>query len=845
VNRVQALLDSRSDTQSIYDLVGDKVREIFDAQTVVLTIYDRQTNLTHFPYIIENGKRLRQTPMPLEEGGGGFSGHVIRTRKPLVVNRNFEEEAVKYRSYNLGDDSGDDTVVRSGVWVPLIVGEEVKGVLSLQNLEHEDAFSNSDVRLLITLANSMSAALENARLFNETQRLLQETEQRASELTIINRVLAGLDSRGEIQAMYDLVGNKINEIFATHTTVLMIYDRKSNQLLFPYIMERGVRLRQDPIPFPETGGGFSAHVIRTGQPIMVNEDFAQEARKVQSVLMGDNREENIQVKSGLWVPLMVGDEARGVITLQNLEREHAFKESDVRLLSTLANSLGITLESARLFDETERLLKETEERNAELAVINSVQQSLAVQLDMQGIYEAVGDKIREVFRQADVGIRIYDAKSNLTYYPYMFENGRKINVEPSPHSGRGFEGYVFRTRGVILINGNMKEEMEKYDSYFIPGTEQEALPKSLLMAPLIYGDQVRGLISLSDNFRENAYSDSDVRLIQTLANSMGAALENARLFGETQRLLKETEQRASELAIINSVQKSLVSKLDLQAIVELVGEKIWQIFDSQVVVISLYSARDQTIDHRYILERGERIHLEHPLPVDPMRAHVIKMRQTWLINENFRQAAEELGTSYKLAGEEPKSLLFVPLIVGQEVTGVISLQNLDHEHAFAASEVRLLQTIANGMSVAIENARLFDETQRLFLAERQAHEQAETLRSIAHALNASLSLSEVFNLVLTEIQKVIPYDSAAIFEVQNNRRSFVAGRGFDNLDQLIGLSFEFNPQDDEIGYRISRALQPLILDDAMEAYPQYFAVGPHARAEIRSYMGVPIIFNNR
>jgi GAF domain-containing protein/CheY-like chemotaxis protein len=663
VNRVQALLDSRLNPQSIYDMVGDKIRDIFDAQTVVLSIYDKENNLTHYPYIIENGARLSQSPLPLEEGGGGFGGHVIRTRRPLVVNRNFEEESIKYRSHNLGDNQTKDVVVRSGVWVPLLVGDEVKGVLSLQNLEREDAFSNSDVRLLITLANSMSAALENVRLFNETQRLLKETEQRASELTIINRVLAGLDSRGDIQAMYDLVGNKINEIFATHTTVLMVYDRKANQLIFPYIMERGVRLHQDPIPFPETGGGFSAHVIRAGQPMMVNENFAEEARKYQSVLMGESKDKGIAVKSGVWVPLMVGDEARGVISLQNLEREHAFKESDVRLLSTLANSLGITLENARLFDET-------------------------------------------------------------------------------------------------------------------------------------------------------------------------------------QRLLKETEQRASELAIINSVQKSLVSKLDLQAIIELVGEKIWQIFDSQVVVISLYSSRDRTIEHRYILERGERIYLDHPLPVDPMREHVIKMRQSWLINENFRQAAEELGTSYKIVGEEPKSLLFVPLIVGQEVTGVVSLQNLDHEHAFAASDAHLLQTIANGMSVAIENARLFDETQRLFHAERQAHEQAETLRSIAHALNASLSLSDVFNLVLTEIQKVIPYDSAAIFEVQNNRRTFVAGRGFENLDELLGLKFEFNPQDDEIGYRVSRTLQPLILDDATATYPQYFGVGPHARAEIRSYMGVPIIFNN-
>jgi serine phosphatase RsbU (regulator of sigma subunit) len=61
--------------------------------------------------------------------------------------------------------------------VPMLVGSEVKGIVSLQNLDRENAFSPSDIDLLTTLTNSMSASLENARLFNETQRLLGLMEQ--------------------------------------------------------------------------------------------------------------------------------------------------------------------------------------------------------------------------------------------------------------------------------------------------------------------------------------------------------------------------------------------------------------------------------------------------------------------------------------------------------------------------------------------------------------------------------------------------------------------------------------------------------------------------------------------
>ena len=103
-------------------------------------------------------------------------------------------------------------------------------------------------------------------------------------------------------------------------------------------------------------------------------------------------------KSAVYVPLVAGDQARGLISLTDIEREHAFSESDVRC-SDARQRMSVALENARLFDETQRLFKETEQRAAELAIINSVQQALAAELDIQGIYDSVGDKIREIFHR--------------------------------------------------------------------------------------------------------------------------------------------------------------------------------------------------------------------------------------------------------------------------------------------------------------------------------------------------------------------------------------------------------------------------------------------------------------
>ena len=81
-------------------------------------------------------------------------------------------------------------------------------------------------------------------------------------------------------------------------------------------------------------------------------------------------------KSAVFVPMMVGDVVKGSVSLQNVDKENAFTDSDLRLLTTITNSMSVALENARLFDETNRLLKETEQRTAEFAVINSVQEGL-------------------------------------------------------------------------------------------------------------------------------------------------------------------------------------------------------------------------------------------------------------------------------------------------------------------------------------------------------------------------------------------------------------------------------------------------------------------------------------
>ena len=95
----------------------------------------------------------------------------------------------------------------------------------------------------------------------------------------------------------------------------------------------------------------------------------------------------------------------------------------------------VALRNAALFDETKRLLTETDERAAELAIINGIQQGLAAELDLQAMYELVGDKIQEIFDAQVVDIGIFDHERGMTSYPYAIERGVRYPDEPTPISG--------------------------------------------------------------------------------------------------------------------------------------------------------------------------------------------------------------------------------------------------------------------------------------------------------------------------------------------------------------------------------------------------------------------------
>jgi signal transduction histidine kinase/DNA-binding response OmpR family regulator len=325
--------------QAIYDLVGNRICELFDTQTVIIRTFDHKTNQEFWQYAIEKGQRLYSNPREIIWA----NKQLIESRQPLLINENYLEIAKKYG----GSGVSKGLPPKSAIFVPMIVGDHVRGSISLQNVEKENAFVENDVRLLTTLTNSMSVALENARLFDETNRLLGDAKQRANELATVNSISHALAGQLNLDELIKLVGDEMLHLFKPNILYLALLDKTTNIISFPY------QFGDDLQPI-NLGEGLTSAIISKGTPLLINKNLQEQRATLGVSKLGK------PAASYLGVPIPVGDEIIGVLSIQSTEQENKFNDNDMRLLSTIASSVGIALRNAQLFEEVKQAKQESE-----------------------------------------------------------------------------------------------------------------------------------------------------------------------------------------------------------------------------------------------------------------------------------------------------------------------------------------------------------------------------------------------------------------------------------------------------------------------------------------------------
>jgi len=202
----------------------------------------------------------------------------------------------------------------------------------------------------------MSVALENARLFDETNYLLADAKQRASELATVNSVSKALASQLDPDELIQLVGDQMKDLFKANIVYVALLDKKTRMIHFVY--QYG-----EVMPSRIIGEGLTSKILLSGEPLLLNEDIHSKTEKLGIQQVG------VPAASYLGVPIPVGDEIVGVLSVQTTEQENRFNENDLRLLTTIASSVGVSLKNAQLFEEVEqaKMQAEISGKNAEKA----------------------------------------------------------------------------------------------------------------------------------------------------------------------------------------------------------------------------------------------------------------------------------------------------------------------------------------------------------------------------------------------------------------------------------------------------------------------------------------------
>jgi GAF domain-containing protein/DNA-binding response OmpR family regulator len=808
LNSVGEAMAKTLDVKTMIKIVGDKVRDIFQADIVGIRLLERQTNLIHSLYTYDNGEGGYVDyiqPFPL---GAGLASKIIYSKQPLLLGTLEEQAANGVHIPPEELEKGMGVIAQSWAGAPIVVNDKVLGVVNISDYRQK-AYHEEHLRLLQTLAVNIGVAIENARLFDETQHLLKESERRASELAVINNIQQGLAARTNFWESVKFVGDQLREVFHTGNISIRWYESSSGLIHYPYEYEHGEKLDIPPNA-PESSQIWQM-LLKNREPLVVNEDMSGYHRRlgIQSLPGTDTS------KSIVYVPIIVANEMLGLMGMEDYEHEHAYSESDARLLETISSSVGVALQSARLFDEANRRARET-------AALNEVGRDISSTLDAETIMERIAEHARKLLDAQTSAIYLPDAKGEtfraIAATGIIAEEIKADTIQ----AGMGIIGSLAKLGSAEFINDIDSDPR----ALQIPGTSKKS-DERLMASPLLTGDKVSGMMAVWRVGGE-PFTRTDMDFLKELSLQAAIAIQNAKFF-------KEIEQRASELSAINAVSQAISAQLEPNALIEVVGEKLHELFNTQWMYVALYNRETGLIHFPYYWDFNRRVLTEQPINLgEGLTSRILESRQPQLINNDWVRGATELG-AVNLIGELPKASLGVPIMAGEEAIGVISLQSMT-ENFFSEADMRLLTTIAANLGVVLQNARLFEDTQRLLKeSERRANELA-AISKVSQALVAEPELDNTIQLIGNQMRDIFDADIVyvALFDPRTNLIHFPyqIGETFDTLKLGEGLVSKII----ELG-------EPLLLNKDISERALEIGAKRVGR-EALSYLGAPIKTGN-
>lgn len=696
--------------------------------------------------------------------GEGLPGQVYVLSEPRRVDEvSFvhdynlpPENLVRYRKATGG------RLPVSALLAPIRTGESTLGVLLLDNFTTPAAFSAEDEALAISLSQQTALALENARLF-------QDSQQHAAQLQALTNVASTLTSSLRRDELIASLLNRIENVIPYDTGTLW--------------------LRQGPSLTVASARGFMDNDERVGITAAVEDSllFREMISTRQAILSPDVRTDprfpslvEMEHLSWLGLPLISKNEMIGLIALEKTEADF-YTPEHVQAATTFASQAAVALENARLYEESVRRAADLSERSQRLALLNRFSSELSTSLDPVTILNLTSRELSDALKVPTVSAVLFDIDEN----PMLVVEVPEGEKQPLPRELPDAPLFqrLRQSLGIFHAENVFAEpELEPLLPYF-----RSRGAHSLLALPLFTGVDLHGVL-LAQTSYDYHFTSPEIELARTISNQAGIAVQNARLFAETRLLTNDLEQRV-EARTAELSREHRNSETLLRVITELSASlDMGQVMSRTLSVLGevvgaeqsgIYLDRAGTMEQYY--HSGGRDAVSQASPLyrleEEVARWVSRMRKPVLVADASQDERWEnsAGTS------SCRSLLVVPLVLGEEVLGSLLLSHPEAER-FTNDQVNLVEAAARQISITINNSELFnlirDQSERLGGMLRDQQIEASRSRAILEAVADGVLVTDAGNQIT-----LLNASAERILELEAKQ---VVGKSMDQLSGLFG-----------------------------------------------------------
>jgi PAS domain S-box-containing protein len=680
----------------------------------------------------------------------GPAGESVRRLEPVCVPRMAEGGE---RSRLLHEREGMETAVA----IPLHVKGRALGAIVVGRRAPRP-FQDAEVALLATVAAQLGVAVENARLFADTRRQVQELEA-VNALTLDVFGTPPGDTRALLAAASEEIGRAL----------------EASAVAFFLLDERGEVLRLaegwgSPLPPAEAAisarsGTLASEALRAQRPVQID-DTSADPRSGMRGLPGTPS------LSMLTVPLTSRRAPRGVVAIAS-EPGRRFGEAEVALAFALASSAAMGLENAELHAEARR-------RVADLSLVHEMGRTVAASLDLDRVLHDGAEAIRRLVDTSQCVVLLLDpARRELRYGSSTADLPADLRAFRMPLDSPSLASQAARERRPVA-SGDPSAQVG------LSGEIVDRLGvKSALAAPLLLRGEPLGVVVADEARRARTFTQAEVDRVMAVASQLAVAIENARLYSEARR-------RAEELGLVLEVGRSLVATLEIRQVLDAGVRNLARIVEAPDAYLFLADPEGVHLElwaaaGNFPQLVGSRVPVSPPQ--DSLAALVFHRKEPLALESG----AEDPAVHPDLLGiTQGSAYLGLPLVVRDRTIGCALIVDPGGPRRFDAAEVERAAAIANQLAVAVENARLYDDLRRSYAelgrAQAQLVEQerlaalGEIAAVVAHEVRNPLGV--VFNS-LGSLRRMLRPEGDAKMLLD------IIGEEADRLNRIVGDLLDF------------------------------------------------------